>query len=250
MYLSGRKLHQLQSVIDNLTSSRDSVELRTKAAAGLLELLDADYLASYVWDARRQRFRSRVCLNMNPSNLERYEAYYQFHDPITFKLQERQTATPVSQVMPQRDLRRTEFFNDFLKADGLHFGINVFAWHDGQNVGDLRIWRGRRGEDFGANEAAILNYLLPCFRNVMFNASQASVPLTLRERDVLHYLQQGLPDKEIARKLDISFSTVRTHLNHLFEKFAVSNRTDLVRQSLEASRPAICSPDRDAAPSP
>lgn len=231
MYLTGRQLRLLQEVIENLTSSRDSVTLREKAAESLLKLLDADYLASYVWDAETQIFRSRVCLNMNPTNLERYETYYQFHDPITHELQKYRTATPVSAVMPLRDLRKTEFFNDFLKVDGLHFGINIFAWHNHVNVGDLRIWRGRQGHDFDGHDVAILNYLLPCFRNVMLNASQLHVPMTHREQDVLRLVQQGLPDKVIARRLSISFSTVRTHVNRLFEKYAVSNRTDLVRQS-------------------
>ena len=41
------------------------------------------------------------------ANLATYDAYYQYHDPITFKLQARREATLVTQVMPQRDLMRT-----------------------------------------------------------------------------------------------------------------------------------------------
>lgn len=40
----------------------------------------------------------------------------------------------------------------------------------------------------------------------------------------------GLTDKQIASRLDISFSTVRTHLKHVFYKLSVNNRAQLIRQ--------------------
>ena len=78
-----------------------------------------------------RRFVSCVQINMTESNLRRYEAYYQFHDPITPTLQKRRRATLVSEVMQHDRLVRTEFFNDFLKQDGLCFGLNYFAFDRG-----------------------------------------------------------------------------------------------------------------------
>lgn len=37
-------------------------------------------------------------------------------------MQQRREATLVLQVMPQHELVRTEFFNDFLDRDGLYWG--------------------------------------------------------------------------------------------------------------------------------
>ena len=86
---------------------------------------------------------TNVFLNMSPDNLARYEEYYQFRDPITPVLQKRRRATLVREVMPQDELEKTEFFNDFLIQDGLHHGINVYAYDGDLNIGDLRIWRGK-----------------------------------------------------------------------------------------------------------
>jgi len=50
--------------------------------------------------------------------------------------------------------------------------------------------------------------------------------LSLREREVLELLAQGLPDKEIAAKLNISMPTVRYHLKHIYDKLHVRSRTE------------------------
>ena len=72
--------------------------------------------------------------------------------------------------MPQDQLERTEFFNDFLMKDGLHHGINLYAYDSDQNIGDLRIWRVQHRPAFGKHEALLLDNVLPYFRNALRNA--------------------------------------------------------------------------------
>lgn len=49
--------------------------------------------------------------------------------------------------------------------------------------------------------------------------------LTRREVDVLKYLAQGLFNREIAVKLDISERTVKNHVSNIFKKLQVNDRT-------------------------
>ncbi len=42
--------------------------------------------------------------------------------------------------------------------------------------------------------------------------------LTPRERDILKLIAQGLPNKMIARRLDITESTVKVHVKHMLKK--------------------------------
>ena len=56
--------------------------------------------------------------------------------------------------------------------------------------------------------------------------------LTQREIEVLTLLADGLPNKAIARRLEISDETVKFHLGSIFGKLGASNRTDAVRQAL------------------
>src|ERR1700730_9334350 len=63
-------------------------------------------------------------------------------------------------------------------------------------------------------------------------SSRVSDPLTARERDVLAMISQGLSNKRIARALEISPETVKSHVNHIFLKLKVSTRTEAVFRAL------------------
>jgi DNA-binding NarL/FixJ family response regulator len=52
-----------------------------------------------------------------------------------------------------------------------------------------------------------------------------SLGLTQRQAEVLLLLAEGLANKEIARKLDVSEWTVRHHVSSILERLEVSNRT-------------------------
>jgi DNA-binding NarL/FixJ family response regulator len=49
--------------------------------------------------------------------------------------------------------------------------------------------------------------------------------LSQREREVLHALVEGLPNKLIARRLEISEKTVKSHLTRIFRELDVTDRT-------------------------
>lgn len=51
------------------------------------------------------------------------------------------------------------------------------------------------------------------------------VPLTQRESEVLRQMAQGLTNKEIAKMLEISYETVKEHVQHILRKIGVTDRT-------------------------
>jgi PAS domain S-box-containing protein len=65
---------------------------------------------------------------------------------------------------------------------------------------------------------------------------QERVPLTDRETEVLRSLVQGLANKEIATRLEVSESTIKNTLQQLFAKTNVRTRAQLVRVALEQYR--------------
>lgn len=58
-------------------------------------------------------------------------------------------------------------------------------------------------------------------------------PLTERERDVLRLAEEGLSNKEIARRLDLSPGTVRNYLSEALTKLYASSRIEAGRLARE-----------------
>jgi DNA-binding NarL/FixJ family response regulator len=52
-----------------------------------------------------------------------------------------------------------------------------------------------------------------------------ALELSARERDVLRLVAKGLPNKRIARELQISEKTVKAHLTNIFQRIGVTDRT-------------------------
>jgi DNA-binding CsgD family transcriptional regulator len=57
-----------------------------------------------------------------------------------------------------------------------------------------------------------------------------------READVLYWLIEGKGNADIAAILGIAPSTVKKHLEHIFEKLGVENRTAAIMTALQAPR--------------
>jgi DNA-binding CsgD family transcriptional regulator len=60
-----------------------------------------------------------------------------------------------------------------------------------------------------------------------------SLGISPRELEVLQALAAGLANKEIARQLEVSPNTVKTHVARLFEKLGAQRRTEAIRKARE-----------------
>ncbi len=68
-------------------------------------------------------------------------------------------------------------------------------------------------------------------------------PLTEREAEVLRLVAQGLSNQDIAKKLNISDPTVRTHVSNIMSKLHLATR---IQAALYALREGLVSLDADA----
>ena len=53
--------------------------------------------------------------------------------------------------------------------------------------------------------------------------------LTIREQQIVHLIEQGLSNKEIAKRLILSLHTVKNHIHNLITKLDVESRHEAVR---------------------
>ena len=56
--------------------------------------------------------------------------------------------------------------------------------------------------------------------------------LTDRECQIMRLVSEGLSNKEIGRRLNITDGTIKVHLHHIFQKLEISNRTVLAAMAI------------------
>jgi DNA-binding NarL/FixJ family response regulator len=64
--------------------------------------------------------------------------------------------------------------------------------------------------------------------NAVTLTSSPMPSLSPRQREVMHYVLQGLPNKVIANRLAMADGTVKTHLNTVYRMFSVNSRAQLI----------------------
>jgi DNA-binding NarL/FixJ family response regulator len=62
-------------------------------------------------------------------------------------------------------------------------------------------------------------------------AQEPTEQLTAREQEVLELLAQGMQMKEIAPKLFVSLTTIRTHVRNIYEKLQVQSRYEMMKKT-------------------
>jgi LuxR family maltose regulon positive regulatory protein len=129
----------------------------------------------------------------------------------------------------------TLFFHTL--RSGATAGLYQVFLEKGQGSGSLL----RRAYDHAATADPMDRELLPFVGSLLSrwegsHVERPPVPptgaisdaLTVRERDILGRISQGLPNKRIARALEISPETVKSHIKRIFLKLAVGTRIEAI----------------------
>jgi ATP/maltotriose-dependent transcriptional regulator MalT len=110
------------------------------------------------------------------------------------------------------------------------------VWLPKQHGAACGFWftRDRGSRDFDDRAASVMTTLRPHLAFVFDRWQQrrrCPDGITTREAEILALLRDGHGNREIAARLVISPHTVRTHLEHIFEKLDVHTRTAAVRRA-------------------
>ena len=101
------------------------------------------------------------------------------------------------------------------------------------------------GPDFSERDRAVLTLLRPHLHQAYLDAERRRHPvprLTPRQMELLHLVGAGHTNAQIARRLGISETTVRTHLENVYERLQVSSRTAAVTRAFPAGLPRVHRP--------
>ncbi len=128
-----------------------------------------------------------------------------------------------------------ESFSDTEKVELLKLGVRGFVSPDSSSdklekalhhIANGEIWVSRVVTQLSLNN--ISNYDIKSAHKL-----KEIFGLTEREIEILTSMTQGLKNKDIAEQLVISETTVKTHVNRIFKKMGVDNRTKAILAVIE-----------------
>lgn len=83
--------------------------------------------------------------------------------------------------------------------------------------------------------AEIARQVVQSFQRPVAPANEIAA-LTTREMEILQLVTEGLTTKEIADRSGVSYTTICTHLGHIYEKLHVHSRTAAAAKYLQAEK--------------
>src|SRR5262245_57142622 len=124
---------------------------------------------------------------------------------------------------------RNPYFREVLRPAGGEHELKIFLPAPPGKTFEFDFTRGP-GSDFDTRERSILLLLRPHLARIRDRWEQSihSDRLTAREHEIIRHVARGLTNREIAEKLVVSTNTVRSHLDHIYEKLGVHTRTAAV----------------------
>jgi DNA-binding CsgD family transcriptional regulator len=110
--------------------------------------------------------------NIDPKYLELYGRHY--HSVNVWIQSSRPSALRSGEVsishhhMPDAQLRKTEFYTDFLRPQDYFYGVNATVLKEESRTANLSIVRPRRAGGFAEDEAGLLKILMPHLQRALY----------------------------------------------------------------------------------
>jgi DNA-binding CsgD family transcriptional regulator len=138
-----------------------------------------------------------------------------------------------SDFYTQQQFRATGMWSEYLRPLGVaHELIACVGGLPGRTV-RLLMWRGP-GRDFSERDRAIVWLLRPHLYRLYRDRRRTEpgpASLTERQHELLRLVAVGYTNRQIGRRLGVTESTVRKHLEHVFARLQVASRTAAVARA-------------------
>ncbi|ARO92976.1 LysR-family transcriptional regulator [Salmonella enterica subsp. enterica serovar Virchow str. SVQ1] len=176
-----------------------------------------------------------VLHNISNSTHQQYLEHFQPLDPLSPSRFGQQVIT-VATMTPGICARHRHYYHEFMLPNHVCDMIEIFIRRGHRIIAGISLMR---DIPFSSEERLRAQAVQPLLGLSIHDSLQedndlASI-LTAKEREIVGMVCEGASNKLIARQLNISLSTVKTHLRNIFAKTEVINRTELVSRTRMSS---------------
>ncbi|HIA4607883.1 response regulator transcription factor [Salmonella enterica] len=176
-----------------------------------------------------------VLHNISNSTHQQYLEHFQPLDPLSPSRFGQQVIT-VATMTPGICARHRHYYHEFMLPNHVCDMIEIFIRRGHRIIAGISLMR---DIPFSSEERLRAQAVQPLLGLAIHDSLQedndlASI-LTAKEREIVGMVCEGASNKLIARQLNISLSTVKTHLRNIFAKTEEINRTELVSRTRMSS---------------
>jgi DNA-binding CsgD family transcriptional regulator len=201
----------------------------------LSEAISADSIEYFEWPFH-QAYSFRIVRPFDPwssqSEVEGQEVMevacssYPLRD---FERTSSEDAVRITDIVSTRAYRRSAFYALMMRPFGIEHELKLWLPSPPGQARAFDLVRGA-GRNFDDRDVALLRLVRPHLARLRARwvRARSHPQLTERERDVLELVARGLTNPEVAARLFISTGTVRTHLEHAYDKLGVRTRAGAV----------------------
>ncbi|EAC0927689.1 LuxR family transcriptional regulator [Salmonella enterica subsp. enterica] len=178
---------------------------------------------------------SYVLHNISNSTHQQYLEHFQPLDPLSPSRFGQQVVT-VATMTPGICARHRHYYHEFMLPNHVCDMIEIFIRRGHRIIAGISLMRDipfSREERLRAQ--AVQPLLGLAIHDSLQEDNNLTSILTAKEREIVGMVCEGASNKLIARQLNISLSTVKTHLRNIFAKTEVINRTELVSRTRMSS---------------
>lgn len=171
-------------------------------------------------------------LNIEKHTISDYLNFYKYYDPLHPINMENQ---PLIQLIHEQDAIKLEkkmyYEKYFLKQTHYKDEMVMYLNNPNHSIAAIGFLRTQEENSFESMDILKLSYIRKTLENIyLLNENFSPTMLckiTIREEEILNHICQGFKNHEIAKLLFVSENTIKKHLQNLYRKFEVNNRTQL-----------------------
>lgn len=182
-----------------------------------------------------------VSYNVGAETERLYQTRYSHLDPMHPSRFEDTGVTVVCSdtMMPESEWRQSEFYRQYMAPHHFDHDADVFFRQNDEIIAVLSLLRDDSIGAFTGDELQLLRHLQPFLEYALNKVYQPrrfserdlisrKYALTARELDVMEVVMDGADTKTMASELNLSLATVKTHLQHIFDKVGVHSTKELI----------------------
>lgn len=236
---------KLYQFIVDCGKDHDPYHFTVSIVEGLQKFIDFDSGMVMFLDGNRNVI-DQYLYNFNANWFRIYLDYYSKMEDISRRYgmnanADEKTTGPFVSYIRWYDMPESEFIRDYIQENRISESLSFVLYDLNRQPRSVFSFDMRNGKKFHEADVELLYILVPALNNLHknfyvkipggfrhSNPLYADAQLTDREVEIVDLICQGISPANISKILHIATSTTYKHIAHIYEKFRVSSRQELL----------------------